>query len=118
MQEVLPALRKRKANVSRGNALLDTSSSADGDIWGIPPGSSIDISNHSVILASAGQGISRNLRVAHWRNEAGQWVKFVFALDETELVFFDETRTKAPRMICQSHHGRINDGVGAVTMVL
>lgn len=116
LQEVLPALRKR--SVSRRNGLLDTSSSAGADIWVIPPGSSIDISNHRVILAPVGQETSRNLRAAHWHNEAGQWVKFVFALDEAELVFFEETRTKAPRMICQSHPGRIKDGVSAVTMIL
>lgn len=118
LQEVLPALRKRKANVSRRNDLPDTSFSADSDIWGIPAGSSIDILNHHVVLSPAGQGTSRNLRAAHWRNEAGQWVNFVFVLDETELEFFEESRIKAPRMICQSHSGRINNGVSAATMIL
>lgn len=118
-------LKKRKASAPRRNDLPGSSSSAEDDFWGagygiagIPLGAYVEMPGHCVILAPTGQGISRHLRAAHWRNEVDQWVKFVFVLKESELVYFDDTCTKPTRMICQSHPGRIIDGVSAATVIV
>lgn len=101
---------------------LSGASPVDNEAWAIPwysstpLGSSVDIPNHCVLLAPAIQMTSRYRRKAYWRNEKNQWVKFVFTLEESELIFFDET-PKSPRMICQSHPGRVNDGVSARTSI-
>lgn len=117
---VLPTLRKCKTSAPRLNGFPGPSGSAEEDFWGtgygiagMPLGAWVEMPNHCVILAPVTQGTSRHLRAAHWRNEADQWVKFVFALDESELVYFDESRTKGPRMICQSHPGRTKSGVSS-----
>lgn len=120
LQEVLPMLRKRKTSAAQRNGFPGPSPSAEDAFWrteysitGFPLGAWVETPDHCVILAPASDGTSRHLRVAHWQNDAGQWEKFVFALNESELIYFDDTSVKAPKMACQSHPGRIANGVSS-----
>lgn len=107
----------------QSGSLAGTSSSFDSDAltipWSgcVPLGSYIEISKHVVLLAPATEANPRHHRKAYWRNENEEWVKFIFTIKESELVFFDET-PKGPRMVCQSHPGRIDGGVSAAAIIL
>lgn len=129
LEEVLPALKIREDNTPPSNPSPTSSSSASDESWESPwpTDSSTQFACCSAPLRSNSrlkfvpptpQEVSGLNRTAWWHNDANKWVSFEFTIGASEVRLFAQPPTKTPGATCQSHSGRVRDGVSATIFII